>query len=125
MVTPKASLLEILEYCTKENAISREQYYLDLLNPEYNILKTAGSPLGLKHTKEALAKMRGRKLSKETIAKMVTAKKGINHPIFGKTHSQEIIDKMSAAKQGEKNPMFGKTRPELAGKPSQKKLRFF
>ena len=26
-------LLEILEYCTKENVISREQYYIDLLKP--------------------------------------------------------------------------------------------
>jgi len=35
--------LEILEYCTAENAVSREQYYIDLLKPYYNILKTAGS----------------------------------------------------------------------------------
>jgi group I intron endonuclease len=40
--------LEILEYCEPENAIKREQYYLDLLKPEYNILKVAkrGSSLG-------------------------------------------------------------------------------
>lgn len=31
--------LEILEYCDGDQAISIEQYYLDLLNPEYNILK--------------------------------------------------------------------------------------
>jgi len=30
--------------------IEREQYYIDLLNPEYNILKIAGSRLGVKHT---------------------------------------------------------------------------
>jgi group I intron endonuclease len=35
--------LEILEYCDPSEAISREQYYLDSLNPEYNILLTAGS----------------------------------------------------------------------------------
>jgi hypothetical protein len=35
--------LEILEYCEPSCLIEREQYYLDLLNPEYNILKTAGS----------------------------------------------------------------------------------
>ena len=28
--------LEILEYCSPENAISREQYYIDLLKPDYN-----------------------------------------------------------------------------------------
>lgn len=31
--------LEILEYCNQEDTIEREQFYLDSLNPEYNILK--------------------------------------------------------------------------------------
>jgi len=35
--------LEIIEYCAPENCIEREQYYLDLLKPEYNTLKIAGS----------------------------------------------------------------------------------
>jgi len=35
--------LEILEYCEPELAIVKEQYYIDLIKPEYNILKTAGS----------------------------------------------------------------------------------
>ena len=43
--------LEILEYCGPSELLKREQYYLDILNPEYNILKTAGSRLGAKHTK--------------------------------------------------------------------------
>ena len=34
--------LEILEYCDKNCKTDREQYYLDLLEPEYNISKTAG-----------------------------------------------------------------------------------
>lgn len=34
--------LEILEYCDKSSLIQREQYYLDLLKPEYNILLKAG-----------------------------------------------------------------------------------
>jgi group I intron endonuclease len=41
--------LEILEYCSPSEAIAREQYYLDLLNPECNILRNAGSLLGYKH----------------------------------------------------------------------------
>jgi group I intron endonuclease len=50
--------LEILEYCDPEKAIEREQYYLDLLKPDYNILKTAGSSLGFKHPEGA--KTRGK-----------------------------------------------------------------
>ena len=50
---------EILEYCDNKETLIREQYYLDALNPEYNILKKAGSALGYKHSEEAQIKMRG------------------------------------------------------------------
>jgi len=49
--------LEILEYCDLSVLIEREQYYLDLLKPEYNILKTAGSRLNFKHSEETIAKI--------------------------------------------------------------------
>jgi group I intron endonuclease len=51
-------MLEILEYCEKSCLIEKEQYYLDLLKPEYNILSKAGSTLGFKHSEETKAKMR-------------------------------------------------------------------
>lgn len=44
--------LEILEYCKISNLIEKEQYYLDLLKPEYNILLKAGSSLGFKHSEK-------------------------------------------------------------------------
>ena len=62
--------LEILEYCNPEKCIEREQYYIDLLKPEYNILKTAGSTLGYKHTEETLAKFKDRKHTPERLAKI-------------------------------------------------------
>lgn len=43
--------LEILEYCEPSELIKREQYYIYLLKPEYNILKFAGSSLGVKRSK--------------------------------------------------------------------------
>lgn len=63
--------LEILEYCEPSVLIEREQYYIDLLSPEYNILKIAGSRLGAKHTLEAIAKIKAGALnrSEEAIAK--------------------------------------------------------
>lgn len=45
--------LEILEYCDPSEVILREQYYIDLLNPEYIILKLAGSSFGYKHNIES------------------------------------------------------------------------
>jgi hypothetical protein len=52
--------LEILEYCDKEYLINREQYYLNLLKPEFNICKIAGSMLGFKHSKKTLLKFKNR-----------------------------------------------------------------
>jgi hypothetical protein len=52
--------IEILEYCNNEFLKTREQYYLDLLKPEYNICKTAGSMLGFKHSMKTLEKFKNR-----------------------------------------------------------------
>lgn len=57
--------LEILEYCSKDNLLERENYYLDTLKPEYNILKFAYSMLGYKHSADAIKKLKSRNISKE------------------------------------------------------------
>jgi len=49
--------LEILKYCSPEKCIKWEQFYIDLLSPEYNILKIAGSTLGRTHTEESKNKI--------------------------------------------------------------------
>jgi group I intron endonuclease len=70
--------LEILEYCEISVLIEREQYYIDTLKPEYNILKVAGSLFGYKHTIESLQKMSeiASNRSEETIAKLREAALG-------------------------------------------------
>lgn len=69
--------LEILEYCELHILIEREQYYLDILNPEYNILKIAGSLTGFKHSEATKELMSINKLnstlSEETKLKIATA----------------------------------------------------
>jgi len=67
--------LEILEYCSPEQCIEREDFYIKLLSPSYNILEKAGSSLGFKH-------------SNESIKIMSDVKKGANHPMFGKPKPQ-------------------------------------
>lgn len=47
--------LEIIEYCTYDELIEREQYFLDLFESEYNILKIAYSLAGFKHSKKSIA----------------------------------------------------------------------
>ena len=54
--------LDILEYCNPDVLIEREQYYLDHLKPEYNILKFAGFIKGFKHSEVTIKIMRVAKL---------------------------------------------------------------
>lgn len=42
----KNFIFSILEICEKDKCIEREQYYIDYLNPKYNICKIAGSSAG-------------------------------------------------------------------------------
>lgn len=56
--------LDILEYCDPSILIKREQYYLDSLNPEYNILKKAGSLTGFKHNEATIEVIRASKLGR-------------------------------------------------------------
>nr|ATI20436.1 GIY-YIG endonuclease [Juglanconis juglandina] len=59
--------LEILEHCDGEIVIEREQYYLNTLNPEYNILKIAGSLKGFKHSEATIERMRKTQLENKRI----------------------------------------------------------
>jgi group I intron endonuclease len=86
-------IFEIIEYCEPEKTLQREQYYLDHYDFDYNVLETAHSLLGYKHTKETLAKMKNRtnalgyKHTLETIAQLRESQKN-------KTHTDENIEKM-------------------------------
>lgn len=86
--------LYILEYCDIKELILREQYYIDLLTPPYNINPTAYSRLGSKHSEDSKELMRINNL-------------GDKNPMFGKSHSDEykVILKERMTKN---NPMAGK-----------------
>lgn len=120
--------LAILEYVdisnlsleqAKKLIVAREQFYIDSLEPAYNLLSIAGSRLGSKHTEESIVKMNvaksgenhpmfGKFHSEETLIRMSEAKSGDKHPrgMLGKTHSAETLAKMSEAKSGENHPIF-------------------
>lgn len=69
----------ILEFTEKDDVLSREQFFIDSLKPEYNILKIAGCTLGFKPTVETREKLSkaalGRIHSLETIAKIAESQK--------------------------------------------------
>ena len=64
-----------LSIVIKEKVTLREQFYLDILKPTYNILKFAGSFLGFKHSYFTIVQMEKRNNK--------------NHPFLGREHSKQ------------------------------------
>ncbi len=88
----------ILEICAPVDAVSVEQYYIDLFKPYtnigYNILSIAGSSLGHKHSQATRDKIRRNQLGE------------LNNR-FGTKHTPETINQMRLAQTGSNNYMFG------------------
>lgn len=79
----------ILLECKKEDLIANEQFFIDSINPSFNICKKAGSCLGTKQSKESNIK---RKLS-------LLGQKNHN---YGKRFSEETRRKLSISHRGKK-----------------------
>lgn len=89
---------EVLEVVADElDLLTVEQYYLDWLEPEYNIAKFAGSP------------MRGRRHSEKTLKRMSLAQLGESNPRYGCVPTAETRAKISVAHKG-KVPMAAITK---------------
>ena len=101
----QAFKFEVLEYCSKESCIEREQYYLDTLKPfgkiGYNIARFAdASSKGMHHNKKI----------REKISKNHADVSGQKNPSYGRKKSTSEINKISknhADVSGEKNPNYG------------------
>lgn len=101
-------VFEIIEFCTIENQINNEQYWLDELKQKfecYNIQPKAGR---IEITEEIREKMKGKVVwnkgktgiySQEALLKMKNSHqyKGMKNPFYGKRHSQETKDKIAKA----------------------------
>lgn len=84
----------VFEFCEPEKLLSREQFYIDSLKPEFNILQIAGSALGFKHSAETKALLSEANRGKNHPMYGVT---GENHPRFGISLSEEVIANMREA----------------------------
>jgi len=97
--------LKILEYCDPVVLIKKEQHYLDLLNPEYNILKKAGSLVGFKHSEASRELMKkshmGRVISEETKLKLATSSLKAQATIVINEATGEILTFTSTRKAAE------------------------
>ena len=115
----------VLEPCFPQFLITREQHYINTLNPYFNICKIAGSRLGCKCSEETLKKMSeaskgnkiwlGKKHSEESKRKIGLSSKG-------RKVSQETRQKISKALKGNKN-MLGKTTSEATKLKISKALK--
>jgi group I intron endonuclease len=103
--------LDILEYCELDILICREQYYINLLKPEYNILKIASSRFGHKLSKETKIaisislrsriisntfKLNKKKIIKSTISnrpKIITSDTKIKLSLRGQGVCVKVFDK--------------------------------
>lgn len=81
------------------NLIGREQYYIDLLKPHFNIAPKAGSTLGIKKPEHVKQKLR-------------ELNTGEKNRFYGRQHSEEtkevIRKKKIGQSAGERNYFFGK-----------------
>jgi len=98
----------ILKFCEKEKLIEYEQFYIDTLNPKFNICQIAGSILGIMRSKETKQKMSaagmGRYCSEETKQKLrishIGQQAGKNNPNYGKHPSEETREKLRKSHMG-------------------------
>jgi group I intron endonuclease len=84
--------LEILEYCSISIVLDREQFYIDKLNPEYNILKIAGSNLGYKHSEASLKLMSDASKSRNESEEVLKLKREI---MLGRKLSEDHLQRMT------------------------------
>jgi group I intron endonuclease len=92
---------------TKENILSREQHYINILFNDYpdlviNLSQQAGSTKGYIHKPEfglnrsgSLNPMYGREKSKEFLDMQTKDRSGSNNPLYGKVKSASTIEKLT------------------------------
>lgn len=128
-----------LERCDVEYLLIREQHWLDMVTPEYNILRVAGRPIGhvvseetrrkisermkgIVHSeavrKKIAATLRGRKVPREVVEKGARTRAGMK----GWSPSPEQRSKISASLRGRKAGLRSlSTRLKIAAKATGRK----
>lgn len=89
---------EVIEFCKEDLLIEREQYWIDLLKPEYNICQIASSTLGFHHSEEAKEKMSIRRKGKSYHSEFQL--KRLSEVHTGKVLSGETKKKLSKVLKG-------------------------
>lgn len=120
---------EVVELCDIEELFSREQFYIDSLNPAYNVCRIAGSSRGVRRAFTTEHKMRiglahkgkklspeqcamigdthrGKKLSESHLARLREASAGESNPFYGQKHTRETIERVSGYNHHSSKPVL-------------------
>lgn len=113
----KDFVFSVIEVCDKDNLIAREQHYIDILNPWFNICPIAGEIIHRPCTEEQKEHLRkintGKKQSEETIARRVAKNRGQKR----KFTEEHLAHMRASVKRGKEHHRFGKPSP-CKGRPS-------
>ena len=99
-------VFEVLHYCNSRFLINREQAFIDMLKPEYNIRLVAHSNIGIKRSEETRKKislaLKGKKRDAAFKEKMSKIAKEAGYGSFKKGHvpSEDMRAKISKALTG-------------------------
>lgn len=114
-----AIYFEVLEYCSKDDLIEREQYHIDTTSPFFNISLSASAVMtGRKHSEETKLKMakakENRVITDEWKANLSKAQKNrppaskewrekVSQALKGRVFTEEWKRKMSEVRKGKKH----------------------
>ena len=94
--------------------LQREQYYLDIIKPRYNVCKIAGNKFGVKHSEKTKSIMSLRMMGENNPMygrcgpdNYMHGKCGKEHHSYGSKRSQATKSKMSEAAKGRRVQSFG------------------
>ena len=110
----------VLEYCDKDCLLEREQYFIDKLNPKYNIARMAGRQTGYKFTDEQKKNYRDSLLRNSTPEQRSERAKKARA-----AWTEESKAKQKKSLTGRKIPqeIIEKTRKHLIGRPCSPETR--
>ena len=125
-----AFIFNVIEKCSYEDLLIREQFYLDTLNPEFNIGKqsSGGDNLTKNPNKEEIINKikntinQNISLVTEEERKEKWGKIGILNPNYGNNWSDEMKQKASEINKGKIPINKGKTNEEILGKEKAEEI---
>jgi group I intron endonuclease len=110
--------ISILEFCEESKLLEKEQYYLDLHKPQYNISLSSQSPMkGRKHSKKTLDLYKDRKPWNKGILRTEEEKNLMSQRKKEEWTKKTPEEKLAYAESHKKNPSkywLGKKLPEYA-----------